>query len=166
MVSISFSIRAGGLALGLACLVAGAVEAADSVGLAPPGPCAEPREAISGVSVSQISVVGPLQAFFGPADVAAAPASPARPAPSPVASARPVACDQPGANCALTPAFEFSAPPIIPGERPSPAGPSKKPQPMEPPQPGGGKPSTEGMSPIAPGKRPPGGAYAGKPGND
>lgn len=155
MKSLSFSIRMAcatiGLSLGLA---SGAAVAEGPAGLAPPGPCAEPREAVSGVSVSNFSVVGPLQRLFSPADVAAAPQVSARPAPSQTATARPVACDQPGANCAPIPASRRSTPPIVPGGRPGNVVPSMG-KPMHPAGPPG----------LVPGHRPKshGAPHASKP---
>ena len=91
-------------------------------GLAAPGPCAEPREAISGAassSSSVMAVVGPLGAFFNPADVAAAPRAAARPSPAAAVALRPDACDQPGAGCARQPTPGLpGVPPIVPGGPP------------------------------------------------
>lgn len=91
-----------------------------SANLAPPGPCAEKREALRVAAPSSFSVVGPLQPFFNPADVAAAPAVAMRPVPAPPsAMPRPGACDQPGAGCSQTPRMPVVNPPIIPGTRPT-----------------------------------------------
>ncbi|MCB9724251.1 MAG: hypothetical protein H6748_09415 [Spirochaetaceae bacterium] len=92
--------------VGLGLLAVGSASA-DGAGapLAPPGPCAEPREARSGSALGAgSSLVGPLEALFAPADVAAAPAvglaGPPRPATSQLI--RPGACDVPGSGgCGL-----------------------------------------------------------------
>ena len=89
---------------------------ADPAELAPPGPCAEPREAVTGAAPSAAALVGPLQSFFAPSDVAAAPVPPSRPAPAVGAAIRPNACDRPGAGCSPSPIA--GNPPIVPGGRP------------------------------------------------
>jgi len=89
---------------------------ANTAELAPPGPCAEPREAVTGAAPSAAALVGPLQSFFAPSDVAAAPAAPSRPAPAVGAAIRPNACDRPGAGCSPSPVA--GNPPIVPGGRP------------------------------------------------
>ena len=106
------------------CLLAGLVPASAARAdreLAAPGPCAEPREAVSGVAPSSLSVVGPLQSFFNPADVAAAPIPPSRSLPEASAVMRRGACDVPGAGCAQAPqpAALGAVPPIVPGPRPN-----------------------------------------------
>ena len=114
--------------------IATSASAGDLEGLAPPGACAEPREAVAGSAVpgseadsvvstaSAMAVVGSLQSFFNPSDVAAAPeATPQRPAPAGVAAAvrYPGACESGGSACQRE--FQPSVadvPPIIPGTRP------------------------------------------------
>ncbi|MCR9092708.1 MAG: hypothetical protein NXI30_00690 [bacterium] len=93
-------------------------------GLAPPGPCAEPREAVSGTaapgsgSASPMDMVGPLQSFFSPNDVAAAPGAPARPAPSAATAVRyPGACEAGGSACQRALADSPGTRPVIPGPR-------------------------------------------------
>ncbi len=93
--------------------------------IAPPGPCAEPREAAygaapSGPETSAFSVVGPLDSFFDPRDVAAAPGPPITRQGPPTAAAliRPGACDQPGAGCGAAPQGFLVNPPFEPGKRP------------------------------------------------
>ncbi len=85
-------------------------------GLAPPGPCAEPREAVVGAPPpSASSMVGPLSSFFSPSAVAAAATAAPRPPPSAARSIRPGACDNPGAGCA---ARSPAVPVVRPGDRP------------------------------------------------
>ncbi len=111
------------IATALAAGGTGLAHADSASKLAPAGSCAEPREALLGVApsgLSSFSVVGPLQSFFSPADVAAAPAPPSRPTPMAPLVARPGACDQPGAGCAVPPVSRMASPPIaVPGTRPS-----------------------------------------------
>ena len=109
----------------VAVYLAGAIGANAGPAVAPAGPCATSREAISGSSQSSgpsspLSIVGPLGAFFNPADVAAAPVIASRPAPSAAAMLRPGACDNPGAACGLTPVLTrgFGVPLIVGGTRP------------------------------------------------
>lgn len=87
------------------------------VKLAPPGPCAESREAVGAAdSGSSFSVIGPVSALLNPLSVAA-PAPPPGQAP-PIGSAanRPGACDEPGAGCRGQ--RDRVNPPIAPGGRP------------------------------------------------
>ena len=92
-------------------------------GLAPPGPCAEPREAVSGTAsgdgnASPMVVVGPLQSFFSPNDVAAAPGAATRPAPSATAlAAYPGACEAGGSACQQALAALPPQRPVTPGKR-------------------------------------------------
>ena len=93
-------------------------------GLAPPGPCAEPREAVSGTAApgsgnaSPMVLVGPLQSFFSPNDVAAAPGAPTRPAPSATAlAAYPGACEAGGSACQQALAASPPQRPVTPGKR-------------------------------------------------
>lgn len=90
------------------------------VRLAPPGECAEPREAVgSDDSASRFSVVGPVSALFNPSNVAAPPSIAAQSPPTASAAAQRAACDVPGAGCRG--ALAAPNPPIIPGGRPNPA---------------------------------------------
>lgn len=94
-------------------------------GLAPPGPCAEPREALAGTAIpgsgdaSPMAVVGSLQSLFSPNDVAAAAdATPTRPAPSPAAPVRyPGACEAGGSACQQALAASPGPRPVTPGTR-------------------------------------------------
>ena len=159
-----FAVGPGALAL---ILVLGLPATADPrAKLAPAGPCAEPREAVGAVAPSSFSVVGPLQALFSPADVAAAPASPGQGVPAAAGMIRPGPCDQPGAGCAqlANPVARQTAGgaanPIVPGARPStggvtPIGPGARPKPSHAGTPGG----------LPPGVRPaPLGPKGGRPG--
>lgn len=106
------------LALALAWLAPGLALAEVPAGLAPPGPCAEPREAVTGVAPgSGGDSVPPLAALLSPSNVAAPPSAAARSVPSAGPAVRPGPCDQPGAGCALLPGPKI--PPITPGGRPS-----------------------------------------------
>ena len=88
--------------------------------LAPPGVCAEPREAVGAAdSASRASVVGPVSALFNPVNVAAPPSVPKRNPPTTSVAAQRAACDVPGAGCRGQRAAPN--PPIIPGGRPGPA---------------------------------------------
>lgn len=119
-----------GLVTGLACVglqLAPDAARAEEGGtlLAPPGACAEPREALAGGG-SDFSVAGPLSDRFTPADVAAPP--PGDPAPPVVAATvRPGPCDVPGAGCAPLVGQMGTDPPVKPGPRPEP-----EPQPVRP----------------------------------
>lgn len=114
------ALTTGLLAFMLVASYSGSASANPEHDLAPAGPCATAREAISGSSQagasSSFSIVGPLGAFFSPADVAAAPVTPARPAPTAAALTRPGPCDNPGAGCGLFP--QQNTPPIVGGTRP------------------------------------------------
>ncbi len=88
--------------------------------LAPPRPCAEPRNLAAGVGASSFSVVGPLRNLFNPLDVAAGPRAPSQPRPAASALPRPGSCDTPGSGCGLTPGSRVGNPPIVPGGRPGP----------------------------------------------
>ena len=85
--------------------------------LAPPGPCAEPREAVGAAdSGSAFSVVGPVSALFNPLSVAAAAAAPSQAPPIGSAAIRRGSCDEPGAACRGQ--RDSANPPITPGGRP------------------------------------------------
>lgn len=120
--------------------------------LAPPGPCAEPREAISGTGLvgdaSALAVVGALQSFFSPSDVAAAPEAAPRPAPNAAAAAvrYPGACEAGGSACQAALRSVPGNPIVVPGKRPGahPRGDYGYP---------GAAPSV-GASPVVPGARP------------
>jgi len=105
-------------------------------GLAPPGPCAEPREAIAGGALAGSAAVIPLQSLFNPSDVAAAARPPVRSAPAAAAVQRPGACDGPSVACGATPSLGSAPgnPPIKPGGPPG-GGSSVKPggTPQNPP---------------------------------
>jgi len=67
--------------------------------LAPPGPCAEPREALTAASLAPGSIIGPLSDLFNPVDVAAAPPRPARQGRPAIRNRiRPGSCDEPGSG--------------------------------------------------------------------
>jgi hypothetical protein len=99
------------MAIGLLAFCASSAQAGSSAELALPGACAEPRDAVYGSSQSSGSVVGALASFVTPADVAAAPAMPARPGPGGGPTVRPGPCDNPGAGCSSTPAVGTTPPP-------------------------------------------------------
>ncbi|MEM9174650.1 MAG: hypothetical protein AAGC67_05405 [Myxococcota bacterium] len=112
--------------------IAPAVSAGPLDGLAPPGVCAEPREALAGTAIpgadagaapaSALAGVGPLQGFFHPNDVAAAPeTTPGLPAPAGIAAAvrYPGACETGASACQSELLAQPSGnPPIVPGGRP------------------------------------------------
>ena len=147
--------RNGGLLVMLALWLALPAQADPRAKLAPPGPCAEPREAVGAVAPSSFSVVGPLQALFGPADVAAAPVSPGRGAPLAAGIVRPGPCDRPGAGCnelASPVARTGTANPIVPGARPvqgsaKPIGPGTRPVPSPAGSPAGSPGKSSGLPP-------------------
>ncbi len=86
--------------------------------LARPGPCAEPREALSGTGLSEdaaaLAVVGALPTLFSPSDVAAAPGAAPRPAPN----ATPGACEAGGSACQAAQRVGPVNPVVRPGTRP------------------------------------------------
>ncbi len=93
-------------------------------GLAAPGACAEPREAIAGAGESSFSVVGPVAALLSPVDVGAGPGPPPRLGP-PVSTrlARPGPCDGPDSACLRQPTTGPTTTgggnrPIVPGPPP------------------------------------------------
>jgi len=92
--------------------------------LARPGPCAEPREAISGTGLAEdaaaLAVVGALPTLFSPTDVAAAPGSAPRPAPNadPAAVRYPGACEAGGSACQAAQRVVPVNPVVMPGTRP------------------------------------------------
>lgn len=96
---------------------AGMAVAETPEGLAPPGVCAEPREAVIGVAPPSVSnMIGPLSSLFSPSAVSAAPPPPSRPPPSAARTVRPGACDQPGAGCVAK--GGVGAPIVGAGDRP------------------------------------------------
>lgn len=113
--SISFAC-AGLLALTLGVSVA---DAETKARLAPPGPCAEPREAVTGVvpgNGATAAAVGSLAALLSPTDVAAAPVKPARARPSPSNAPTPGSCDVLASACtAETVRVPIENPPISGG---------------------------------------------------
>ena len=101
-----------------------AMAGGQAAGLAPPGDCAEPREAVSGVGASTFSVAGAVASLLSPVDVAIGPAPAATlspPEPS-RALARPGACDDPGSGCSAevlrVPRVLVIQKPIVPGGAP------------------------------------------------
>jgi len=92
--------------------------------LAPPGRCAEPREAVSGTGLAEdasaLAVLGALQSFFSPSDVAAAPEVATRPAPNAAAAAvrYPGACEAGGSACQAAQRSVPGNPIVVPGTRP------------------------------------------------
>lgn len=109
-------------------LLAGQAAADSRTEIAPPGPCAEPRETTAYVApksaaTSAFDVVGPVQNLFDPIDVAAPPKGPSDLLPGPPPSKppdRPNACDSPGTGCGINSPIVSQNPPIIPGVRPQP----------------------------------------------
>jgi len=89
--------------------------AGDTAGLAAPGPCAEPREAITGIGASDFSVVGPVAALLSPVDVAGGPISPVLPPPVSAGLARPGPCDAPGSGCGRVQTNSIPGTTSIPG---------------------------------------------------
>ncbi|MBC8187903.1 MAG: hypothetical protein H8E78_06820 [Proteobacteria bacterium] len=116
--SVSMILLAGVIALGFAAQTS----AGDQIsGLAPPGACAEPREAAVGGVNPNFSVVGSVAALLSPINVALAPPAPAVGLARPVSYglARPGACDRPASECGVEPAIVSGGnPPIEPGGPP------------------------------------------------
>ncbi len=137
--------------------IAASASAGPLDGLAPPGPCAEPREAVSGTGLaegaSELAVVGALQSFFSPSDVAAAPEAATPPAPGASAAAvrYPGACESGGSACLASQRSAVGNPVVVPGTRPG----AKPRGPEHPPTP---RPKV----PVVPGVRPGAPAHAAK----
>lgn len=129
-----------------------------AVRIAPPGPCAEPREAMAvGMQDgggegedSPLSLVGPLQSFFTPNDVAASPLPTQRPIPVAAAIRRPGGCEPPNLG-ACQQAAPPGNPPVGSGGRPTPGGAVQGPSGGQSPQMGAGGPPNP---PIGAGQRP------------
>lgn len=96
---------------------AAAEDEASRARLAPPGPCAEARDAVgAGDAGSSFSIVGPVAALLNPLSVAAQAPRPAQAPPIASATTRPGSCDEPGAGCRGR--RDQVNPPITPGGRP------------------------------------------------
>lgn len=133
---------------------AGAARAETPAGLAPPRPCAEPREALAGGGLmgSALAAVGPLSSLFAPSDVAAPPAAVERAAPAAGGVTRPGACDGPAIACGASPLP--NNPPVVPGGRPNDGTPIKggadKPGTQPSPRPKSKPHSAPGSRPVPP----------------
>ena len=119
-----FLKRTSGLVVAASLALATCATAGGLEGLAPPGPCAEPREALAGNGQpgGSAAILGSIQTLFTPSAVAAAPGAPTRPAPTAggAPSRYPGACETGGSACqvAQRAAPADGNPPIVPGTRP------------------------------------------------